>query len=74
MLNTIRNAPQNYKPYPQFGSVLLYSNFGHSTFHSGTVKVEKRMSGGVTFTSFYTWAKSIDEPSDDAGTRDAISP
>src|SRR5207237_2319507 len=53
VLNTIRNATQNYKPYPQFGSVMLYSNFGHSTFHSGTVKAEKRMSGGVTFTSFY---------------------
>jgi hypothetical protein len=68
LLNTIRNAPQNYKPYPQFGSVMLYSNFGHSSFHSGTVKVEKRMSGGFTFTSFYTWGKSIDEASDDGAT------
>src|SRR5262249_20154451 len=56
---------QNFKPYPQFGSVLLYSNFGHSSFHSGTIKVEKRMSAGFTFTSFYTWGKSIDEASDD---------
>ena len=67
VLNTIRNSPQNYKPYPQFGSVMLYSNFGHSSFHSGTVKLEKRMSGGFSFTSFYTWAKSMDEASDDGG-------
>jgi Carboxypeptidase regulatory-like domain/TonB dependent receptor len=66
-LNVIRNNAQNYKPYPQFGSVLLYSNFGHSSFHSGTIKVEKRMSRGFTFTSFYTWSKSIDEASDDGG-------
>ena len=64
-LNTIRNAAQNFKPYPQFGNVFLYSNFGHSSFHSGTIKVEKRMSAGITFTSFYTWGKSIDEASDD---------
>jgi hypothetical protein len=65
LLNTIRNSPQNYKPYPQFGSVMMYSNFGHSSFHSGTVRLEKRMSGGLTFQSFYTWGKSIDEASDD---------
>ena len=66
-LESIRRAAQNFKPYPQFGSVLHYSNYGHSTFHSGTVKMEKRMSGGISFTSFYTWSKSIDEASDDAG-------
>jgi hypothetical protein len=71
-LNTIRNAAQNFKPYPQFGNVFLYSNFGHSSFHSGTIKVEKRMSSGFTFTSFYTWAKSIDEASDD-GTASGVT-
>src|SRR5258708_27124885 len=65
-LERIRQSAQNFKPYPQFGSVMLYSNFGHSSFHSGTVKVEKRMSSGFTFTSFYTRGKSIDEASDDS--------
>jgi hypothetical protein len=65
-LERIRQAAQNFKPYPQFGSVLHYSNYGHSSFHSGTVKLEKRMSGGLSFTSFYTWGKSIDEASDDS--------
>jgi hypothetical protein len=64
-LEAIRRAPQDFRPYPQFGSVLHYSNYGHSSFHSGTVKLEKRMSSGLSFTSFYTWGKSIDEASDD---------
>ncbi|MBL8238076.1 MAG: TonB-dependent receptor [Bryobacterales bacterium] len=64
-LNTIFRAVQNFKPYPQFGNVFHYSNYGHSSFHSGTVKVEKRMRGGYSFTTFYTFAKSIDEASDD---------
>jgi hypothetical protein len=64
-LDQIFRASQNFKPYPQFGSVFLYSNFGHSSYHSGTVKVEKRLSKGYSITSFYTFAKSIDEASDD---------
>ncbi|MGH9720131.1 MAG: carboxypeptidase regulatory-like domain-containing protein [Bryobacteraceae bacterium] len=66
-LNTIRNAVQNYKPYPHFGSISHYSNYGHSSFHSGTLKVEKRFSKGYSLTSFYTWAKSLDQASDDSG-------
>lgn len=64
-LDQIFRASQNFKPYPQFGNVFLYSNFGHSSYHSGTVKVEKRFSKGYSVTSFYTFAKSIDEASDD---------
>ncbi len=65
-LETIRRNAQNFKPYPQFGSIFHYSNFGHSTFHSGTIKMEKRMSKGLSFTSYYTWSKAIDEDSDDS--------
>ncbi|MEZ5403957.1 MAG: carboxypeptidase regulatory-like domain-containing protein [Bryobacteraceae bacterium] len=64
-LDTIRRNVQNYKPFPHFGSILHYSNYGHSSFHSGTVKVEKRMSSGFSLASFYTFAKAIDEASDD---------
>jgi len=58
-------APQNYRPYPHFGSIRMRSNFGHSTYHSGSIKVEKRYSAGVNFVSFYTLSKSIDEQSND---------
>lgn len=64
-LRQIFQATQNFKPYPQFGNIFHYSNYGHSTFHSGTVKVEKRMSKGYSVVSFYTFSKSIDQASDD---------
>ena len=64
-LDRIRRASQNFKPYPQFGSIFHYSNYGHNTFHSGTVRFEKRYSHGLNLTSFYTWSKAIDEASSD---------
>jgi len=60
VLNQIFQASQNYKPYPQFGSVKLYSNFGHSTYHAGTLRVERRFTAGLTLLGFYTYAKTLD--------------
>jgi hypothetical protein len=71
-LNTIYQAQQNYLPYPQFGAVNLYSNFGHSTYHSGTVRVEKRFAAGMTAVVTYTWSKAIDE-SDSDGTATGVT-
>jgi hypothetical protein len=64
-LDVIRRASQNYRPYTHFGPVYHYSNYGHSTYHSGTVKIEKRYSSGFSLTTFYTFSKAIDEDSDD---------
>ena len=64
-LNRIRIAAQAYKPYPQFGSIFNYSNYGHSTYHSATIRFEKRYSQGLTFSSFYTRSKALDEASTD---------
>jgi hypothetical protein len=58
-------APQDFRPFPHFGDIGLRSNFGHSTFHSGTVKLEKRYSRGLTVSTFYTFSKSIDSQDDD---------
>ena len=58
---------QPYRPYTNFGTVNLWSNFGHSSFHSGTFKVEKRFSKGLTLTSFYTYGKAMDEADNDGG-------
>jgi hypothetical protein len=60
-LNAIFQATQNYKPYRQFGSINLFSNFGHNTHHAGTLRVEKRMSAGLAFNAFYTYAKSMSD-------------
>jgi hypothetical protein len=37
---------------------------GYSIYHSGTFKVEKRLSNDITFNANYTWSKSIDDASD----------
>ncbi len=63
--NAVFAAAQNYRPFPSFGDIRIRSNFGHSTFHSGTVKVEKRMSDGLYFSGFYTLAKAIDSQDND---------
>ena len=63
--NKVFAAAQNYRPYPNFGSVLMRSNFGHSTYHSGTIKLEKRYSAGLTFITFYTFSKAIDSQDTD---------
>src|SRR5439155_317063 len=64
-LDIIRRSYQNFRPYPQFGTIWNYSNYGHSTFHSGTVKFEKRYSRGLSLVSFYTFSKSLDQSSTD---------
>ena len=67
VLNQIFSAIQNYRPYPQFGAVTLYSNFGHSTYHAGTLRVEKRYTRGLTFTALYTFAKALNDCDNDGG-------
>ena len=60
-LDNIRRNAQNFKPYPQFGQVQLYSNFGHNSYHSGTVRMERRYQGGLFMNGFYTWSKNLTE-------------
>jgi hypothetical protein len=43
----------------------MRSNFGHSTFHSGTVRLEKRMAQGLYFNTFYTFSKTLDSQDGD---------
>lgn len=64
-LQQIFQATQNFKPYPQFGTVRLYSNFGHNTYHGGTLRMEKRYSAGMTLTGFYTFSKALNEADND---------
>lgn len=68
----MRQQFQNFKPFPQFGNVNLVSNFGHNTYHAGTLRFEKRYSRGVTLNSFYTWSKTINNADDD-GTASGIT-
>jgi hypothetical protein len=67
VLDSIYQNPQPYRPWTHFGGVNLWSNFAHSTYHSGTAKVEKRFSRGLNMTSFYTWGKAMGEADNDGG-------
>jgi len=67
VLDQIFQNSQPYRPFPHFGTVNLWSNFGHNTFHSGTVKLEKRFSHGLTMTTFYTRSKAINDADNDGG-------
>jgi hypothetical protein len=63
--NAVLAAAQNFRPYSAFGDVRMRSNFGHSTFHSGTIKLEKRMSRGFFLSTFYTLSKAINSQDND---------
>jgi hypothetical protein len=62
-------APQNFRPYPHFGSIRYRSNFGRSEYHGGTVKLEKRYSHGLTFLTHYTLSRAMNtQDTDNDGT------
>lgn len=66
-LDNIRRNYQNFKPYPQFGSIQHYSNYGHNTYHSLTTRVERRYRDGFFLSAFFTWSKSITDSEGDGG-------
>jgi hypothetical protein len=53
------NGTQAYKPYPNLGGVNYWCNCITMIYHSGTVKLEKRYSYGLSFLTFLTWQKGI---------------
>lgn len=67
-------APQNYLPFPQFGSINYMSNTGHSTYHSGTIQFQKRYSQGLVLDTYYTYSKAIDDCDNDYGVCSGVAP
>jgi hypothetical protein len=53
------NGTQAYKVYPNLGGVNYNCNCVRMIYHSGTVKLEKRYSYGLSFLTFMTWQKGI---------------
>ncbi|MGH9671663.1 MAG: TonB-dependent receptor domain-containing protein, partial [Bryobacteraceae bacterium] len=51
---------QLLRPYPHFGDVDSTFPSGYSYYHSLQVAAEKRMSGGLTFQSSWTWSKFME--------------
>ena len=54
---------QNFRPWINFGGINYQGVGSNAIFHSGTIKIEKRYSYGLTMMAFYTYGKSISESS-----------
>ncbi len=60
---TITRA-QLMKPYPHYATVSLYrSNVGNTNYHGGTVKLEQRLTRGVSYSIAYTRSRLMDDAS-----------
>jgi hypothetical protein len=66
-LDNIRRNYQNFRPYTQFGSINHFSNYGHNTYHSMTSRVERRYKGGLYFSAFFTWSRTLTDADGDGG-------
>jgi Carboxypeptidase regulatory-like domain len=52
------------RPVPQLGAVRTIRWNGWGNYNSLTAKLERRFSQGLTFTTNYSWSKSMDDASD----------
>ncbi len=53
-------AAQLLRPFSEYGNIGLLSNPAHARYDSMVVKVQKKMSAGLTFLSALTWSKNMD--------------
>jgi hypothetical protein len=58
--STFEGNTQAYRPFINFGGITFQGQGARSNFNSGTVKLEKRYSRGLSFLAYYTFAKSIE--------------
>lgn len=65
VLQTIFQQQQNYRPYPQFGTIRHYSNYGDNSYHGVTLRGEKRYSAGLVLNAFYTFSKALNNGDND---------
>ncbi len=73
VLNQVFQQVQNFKPYPQFGRIDHYANYGHNTHHSGMLRFERRFSQGMTMNAFYQLGKTINNADDDGTVNSAVT-
>jgi hypothetical protein len=60
------NSINSRRPYPNFGVLSFVNDVFKGSYNAGSVKLTRRFSEGISVTTNYTWAKSIDNAS---GTR-----
>ncbi|MGH9658172.1 MAG: TonB-dependent receptor domain-containing protein, partial [Bryobacteraceae bacterium] len=54
------NVGQLLRPYPHFGNITVDLPAGYSYFHSLQVAVEKRLGGGLSFQTSWTYSKFME--------------
>ena len=59
LLSTVYANTQAYMDYPQFGTITAYGNYGHSTYHGLTTRVERRFNSGLSYNFLFTWSKNL---------------
>ena len=59
--NALVGNSQIYRPWPNFGTITYQGQGANSDFHSGTIRIEKRYSRGLTMQAFYTYGKCISD-------------
>ncbi len=63
-LNTPTPGPGDLdprRPYQGFQSIVTQMSGFTGTYHSGMIRLEKRMSRGLTFLGSYAWSKDLDQ-------------
>ena len=62
------------RPFPTFGAINLFTGFGHSSYNSLQLKLERRFRNGFSFLSSYTWSHALDNTQDTEDTTIATLP
>lgn len=62
--NINQSQPGSAAPFPQYAIVLSEDKDRSSNYHSLQVRLEQRLSHGLSLLGAYTWAKSIDNGSE----------
>jgi hypothetical protein len=63
-LNPGPTVPSSSRLDPRFNGVTLVDSSANSNYHGLQLWLERRFSGGYSFSTAYTWSKSIDDVSD----------
>ena len=59
-LAAVAGNGQVYRPLVNFWTISYMTNVSHSSYHAGTVHVQKRLAHGLSYDSFFTYSKSLD--------------
>jgi hypothetical protein len=55
------------RPFPRFGNISMGESSANSNYHSLQMRFDRRLTGGFSALTSYTWSKSIDDNSGSGG-------